>query len=51
MDTGDVQSLAAVQAFNPYDLYSKSDKPVNAVELKGYYCDLIGKFFTPVIEW
>ncbi|KAF7425991.1 hypothetical protein PC9H_008353 [Pleurotus ostreatus] len=51
MNTADVKSLAAVQAFNPYDLYSKSDIPVNAAELKPYYCDLISKFFPPVIEW
>ncbi|KAG5220717.1 Arginine--tRNA ligase [Salix suchowensis] len=47
MNTADVKSLAAVQAFNPYDLYSKSDIPVNAAELKPYYCDLISKFFPP----
>jgi len=42
----------AVQAFNPYDLYSKSDEPPRVDELKGYYMQLINEYFPdPVIRW
>ncbi|KAF8196063.1 hypothetical protein BJ912DRAFT_956087 [Pholiota molesta] len=41
----DMQILEAVKAFNPYDLYSKSEEPINAEELKPYYQNLISKFF------
>lgn len=34
MDKKDEQMLKAVLAFNPYDLYSKSDAPPSAAELK-----------------
>lgn len=34
MDDHDKKMLEAVRAFNPYDLYSKSDSPPNAEELK-----------------
>lgn len=47
----DERALEAVRAFNPYDLYSKSDKPVDQTALKPYYMDLINKFFPEVIEW
>ena len=47
----DERALAAVRAFNPYDLYSKSDEPVNPEKLKPYYQKLIEKFFPDVIEW
>jgi inositol oxygenase len=47
----DERALAAVRAFNPYDLYSKSDSPVNAEELRPYYQGLINKFFPEIIEW
>ncbi|KAF8985215.1 myo-inositol oxygenase [Cyathus striatus] len=47
----DEKALSAVQAFNPYDLYSKTDEPVNPEELKPYYMELINKFFPEVIEW
>ncbi|KAF9479760.1 DUF706-domain-containing protein [Pholiota conissans] len=47
----DVQILEAVKAFNPYDLYSKSDTPINVEELKPYYQNLISKFFPPVLDW
>ncbi|KAL6306423.1 myo-inositol oxygenase [Sparassis latifolia] len=51
MDSADQRALAAVLAFNPYDLYSKSDEPVNAEKLQPYYEGLIKKFFPAVIEW
>ena len=43
--------MAAVKAFNPYDLYSKSDDPVDPVKLRPYYETLIAKYFPDVIEW
>lgn len=43
--------MAAVQAFNPYDLYSKSDDPVNPQKLKPYYMELIAKFFPEKLKW
>lgn len=47
----DEKILAAVRAFNPYDLYSKADEPCDAVHLRPYYESLIAKFFPPVISW
>jgi len=47
----DKKALAAVRAFNPYDLYSKSDEPVDPKKLKPYYQGLIAKFFPPVLDW
>ncbi|KAG8740077.1 hypothetical protein FRC10_004755 [Ceratobasidium sp. 414] len=47
----DHKALEAVRAFNPYDLYSKSDDPVNPEKLKPYYQDLIAKFFPPELDW
>ncbi|TFK39218.1 myo-inositol oxygenase [Crucibulum laeve] len=50
-NTADEKVLAAVRAFNPYDLYSKSDNPVDPEALKPYYSNLIEKYFPEVIEW
>ncbi|KAG6847724.1 hypothetical protein H0H93_006328 [Arthromyces matolae] len=46
----DERILAAVRAFNPYDLYSKSDAPCDPAELRPYYEGLIAKFFPPLIN-
>ena len=51
MNANDYRALEAVQAFNPYDLYSKSDCPVVAEKLRPYYQTLIDKFFPSVLEW
>lgn len=51
MNEKDVEIMEAVKAFNPYDLYSKSDEPCNVEELKPYYQGLIAKFFPSVIDW
>ncbi|OAA53621.1 Inositol oxygenase [Niveomyces insectorum RCEF 264] len=51
MNDKDYALLAAVRAFNPYDLYSKSDAPPDVEALKPYYMELIDEFFPPVIEW
>lgn len=48
----DWDMLKAVQAFNPYDLYSKSDDVPSVEELKPYYMDLIDEFFPQkVLKW
>ncbi|KAI0365769.1 myo-inositol oxygenase [Pilatotrama ljubarskyi] len=47
----DQRALEAVRAFNPYDLYSKNDEPVNVEKVKPYYQRLIAKYFPDVIEW
>ena len=44
-DDHDREMLQHVQAFNPYDLYSKSPTPPNWGELQPYYSELINKYF------
>jgi inositol oxygenase len=51
MNADDESQLEAVLAFNPYDLYSKSDAPVKVEEVKDYYMGLINKYIPGVIEW
>lgn len=51
MNEDDKQALKDVLAFNPYDLYSKSDARPNPVELRPYYEGLIKKFFPEKINW
>jgi len=51
MNKKDKESLAAVQAFNPYDLYSKSDSPCDPEKLRPYYQGLIAKFFPEKLDW
>lgn len=51
MNDKDHQSLAAVRAFNPYDLYSKTDERVDSKEVRPYYEALIAKYFPPEVEW
>ena len=43
--------LKWVQAFNPYDLYTKSHQPPNVAELKPFYDDLIAEFFPEKLRW
>nr|AAW83329.1 myo-inositol oxygenase [Phanerodontia chrysosporium] len=50
-NANDQRALEAVRAFNPYDLYSKSDDPIDPEKVKPYYQSLIAKFFPDVIEW
>ncbi|KAF6764431.1 myo-inositol oxygenase [Ephemerocybe angulata] len=47
----DRRILSAVQAFNPYDLYSKSDERIDVEKLAPYYQGLIAKFFPPILDW
>ncbi|KAH9885183.1 DUF706-domain-containing protein [Xylariomycetidae sp. FL2044] len=52
MDEHDEKMLEAVRAFNPYDLYSKSDGLPDVEELKPYYMELIDEFFPQkVVKW
>ncbi|KZF19854.1 inositol oxygenase [Xylona heveae TC161] len=52
MDEHDKKMLEAVKAFNPYDLYSKSDDVPKVEELKPYYLELIDEYFpNRVIKW
>ncbi|TGJ78602.1 hypothetical protein E0Z10_g10160 [Xylaria hypoxylon] len=52
MDEHDEKMLEAVRAFNPYDLYSKSDGLPDIEELKPYYFELIDEYFPQkVIRW
>ncbi|KAK3328602.1 hypothetical protein B0T19DRAFT_356911 [Cercophora scortea] len=52
MAEGDAVLLKAVRAFNPYDLYSKSDDVPRVEELKPYYLELIDEFFPQKkIKW
>ncbi|KAB5547367.1 hypothetical protein GE09DRAFT_967431 [Coniochaeta sp. 2T2.1] len=52
MEEKDWDMLKAVRAFNPYDLYSKSDGLPSIEELKPYYLDLIDEFFPQkVVRW
>ncbi|TYJ58275.1 hypothetical protein B9479_001101 [Cryptococcus floricola] len=51
MVADDWEQLKAVKAFNPYDLYSKSDDPPKKEELGPYYRSLIDKFFPEEVQW
>jgi inositol oxygenase len=52
MDEHDEEMLKAVKAFNPYDLYSKSDEMPKVEVLKPYYLELIDEYFpNKVIQW
>jgi inositol oxygenase len=52
MNEKDQKMLEAVRAFNPYDLYSKSDDVPKVEDVKEYYMDLIDEYFpNKVIKW
>ena len=40
-----------VQAFNPYDLYTKSQERPNQEKLRPFYDDLITEYFPPKLRW
>ena len=44
VDAQDVAHLEWVHKFNPYDLYSKNDRPPVLAELKPFYEDLMAKY-------
>lgn len=51
MSDHDLEMMDWVRKFNPYDLYSKSDKKPDLATLKPYYEDLIAEFFPAKIRW
>jgi inositol oxygenase len=50
-DAHDREMLPWVQAFNPFDLYSKSPTPPDWAQLRPYYESLINKYLPPVLDW
>lgn len=50
-DARDREMLAAVNRFNPYDLYTKSHTKPDAAALRPYYDELIREFFPEKIRW
>ncbi len=51
MDDHDKRMFEWVRAFNPYDLYSKSDARPDARQLRPFYDDLIAEFFPAQLNW
>ncbi len=51
MTERDKEMLQWVHAFNPYDLYTKSQVKPDAAALKPFYEDLIAEFFPAKIAW
>lgn len=51
MNAHDQEMFRWVRAFNPYDLYTKSDAPPDVAALRPYYEDLIQRFFPATIAW
>lgn len=51
MTDRDKVMMESVRAFNPFDLYSKSDAKPQLSELRPYYNDLINEFFPEKLAW
>ncbi len=51
MTERDKEMFHWVRAFNPYDLYSKSDSPPVVAELRPFYEELIAEYFPPKVAW
>ncbi len=51
MNPVDQEMFAWVRKFNPYDLYSKSDRRPDVEALTPYYQELIHEFFPAEIDW
>jgi inositol oxygenase len=51
MNDRDRRMFEWVRAFNPYDLYSKSDRRPDAKALRPYYEELIGEYFPAQVSW
>ena len=47
----DQEMFTWVKAFNPYDLYTKSDKRPDMPALEPYYRELIAEFFPDSLRW
>jgi inositol oxygenase len=51
LDSHDREMFKWVDAFNPYDLYSKSPVPPNWDELRPYYEDLVAKYLPGTLKF
>src|SRR6185437_8809010 len=51
MDDHDREMFAWVDAFNPYDLYTKSSARPDVQALRPYYEGLIDEFFPKDVNW
>ena len=51
MNDQDKAMMRWVQAFNPYDLYTKSSDKPDLKKLRPFYDDLIQEYFPPVLKW
>jgi inositol oxygenase len=51
MDARDHEMLPWVQAFQPFDLYSKGAKPPELERLRPFYRDLVHEFFPSDLRW
>lgn len=51
MDDRDRENFRWVNAFNPYDLYTKSTARPDVNALRPYYEDLVAEFFPPMLAW
>jgi len=51
LNAQDRENLKWVNAFNPYDLYTKSHESPDVAKLRPYYEDLIAEFFPAKIRW
>jgi inositol oxygenase len=51
LDARDRENLKWVQAFNPYDLYTKSHEAPDVAKLRPFYEDLIAEYFPAKIRW
>jgi len=50
-DQRDKAMLKWVQAFNPYDLYTKSHEKPDSAKLRPFYEDLIAEYFPSKLRW
>jgi inositol oxygenase len=51
MNQQDREMFRWVQAFNPYDLYTKSHKKPDLKELRPFYDDLISEYLPATLRW
>jgi inositol oxygenase len=51
MNAHDQEMFQWVRAFNPYDLYSKSDERPDVATLRPFYEELIAEFFPAKLQW
>ena len=51
MNDRDRKLFNAVRAFNPYDLYTKSQARPDVDALRPYYEELIAEFFPDQLDW